>query len=172
MLRQLGQCLILSAGLGLISPSLADINEECQKIGRAAAWTIFAGYGTDVTPQQVIETSLDINGVNRFDNLIWGEERVQDLISQIIASKFEIDRSRAGMRKSLLFGEFFRLQCIAEADRNIRFQRLPEAKPAIEKCIETSAQSEFSFELCILYTTVDKDAWKDYTGPMKEDAKQ
>ncbi len=153
-------------------PAGADINTDCQKIGRAAAWTIFAGYGPDVTPEQVIESAPVSNGVNTFHDLIWNEERLHDLISQIIASEFDVDRSDAGMRKSFFFGEFFRLQCVAEAERNIRFQRLPEAKPAIEKCIETSAQSRFSFELCVLDTTVDKEAWKDYAGPMKEDVAQ
>ena len=169
MLRQLGRCLILCAGLGLTTSTVADIDEDCQRIGKAAAWTIFAGYGPDVTPQEVIDTTPDTNGVNTFDNLIWDEQRVHDLISQIIDSNFDIDRSDAGMRKSFFFGEFFRLQCVAEVERNIRFQRLPRAKPAIEKCIETSAQNRLSFELCILDSTVDKEAWKDYTGPMQKD---
>ena len=170
--RQLCRYLFLCTGLGLATTALADIEAECATVGQAAAWTIFAGYGHDVTPEQVIETTPVIDGVSTFDNLVWDEERVHDLIGQIIASRFEIDRSDAGMRNARLFGEFFRLQCVAEAERNIRFQRLPEAKPAIQKCIETSAQNRFSFELCILDSTVDKEAWKDYSGPMKEETEQ
>lgn len=172
LLRQLGQSIILCAGLGLATSALADIEADCAKVGEAAAWTIFAGYGHDVTPERVIETTPMIDGVSTFDDLIWDEDRVHDLISQIIASKFDIDRSEAGMRKSFFFGEFFRLQCVAEAERNVRFQKLPGVKPAIEKCIDTSAQNRLSFELCILDRTVDKESWKDYTGPMKDDDEQ
>ena len=71
-----------------------------------------------------------------------------------------------------MFGEFFRLQCVAEAERSIRFQRLPAAKPAIEECTETSAQNRFSFELCILDGTVDRESWQDYSGPLKEETEQ
>ena len=169
---KLGRGVIMCAGLGMATSSLAEIDAECAKVGQAAAWTIFAGFGHDVTPEQVIEMTPVIDGISAFDNLIWDEERVHDLIGQIIASKFEIDRSDAGMRNAHLFGEFFRLQCVAEAERNIRFQRLPEAKPAIEECIETSAQNRFSFELCLLDSTVDKESWKDYSGPMKEETEQ
>lgn len=169
---QVGRLLLLCSGLGIATISLADIEADCAKVGEAAAWTIFAGYGHDVTPEQVIETTPVIDGVTTFDDLIWDEERVHDLISQIIASKFEIDRSNAGMRNARLFGEFFRLQCVAEAERNVKFKRLPEARPAIEKCIETSAQNRFSYELCILDSTVDRQSWKDYSGPVKEEAEQ
>ena len=91
--RQLSRCLILCAGLGIATSALADIEADCEKVGQAAAWTIFAGYGDDVTPEQVIETTSVIDGVSTFDNLIWDEERVHDLISQIIASRFEINQA-------------------------------------------------------------------------------
>ena len=159
---------VVAIGLLAAGSASANIEAECEKVGEAAAWTIFAGYGPDVTPEQVIETTPVIDGESTFDNLIWNDERIRDLISQIIASKFEIDRSKAGLRNARLFGEFFRLQCVAEASRNIRFLKLPEVKPAIEECIETSAQNRRSFELCLLDSTVDKESWKDYSGPMKE----
>lgn len=168
-MRQFKQTAVLVIGLLTAVSANADIAEDCQKIGQAAAWTVFAGYGPDVTPEQVIETTPVIDGVSTYDNLVWDDERVHELINQVIASKFEIDRSDAGMRKSFFFGEFFRLQCVAEAERNIRFKKLPEAKPAIEECIETSASSKFSFELCLLDSTVVKESWKDYSGPMKDE---
>ena len=91
-----------------------------------------------------------------------GEVMRASTVGQVIESKFEIDRTEAGMRNARLFGEFFRLQCAAEAERNIKFKKLPEARQAIEECIETSASSKFSFQLCLLDSTVIKESWEDY----------
>ena len=167
-MRQSGWSAALLIGLVAAAPAHADIADDCDGVRRVAQWTIFAGYGPDVTPEQVVETAPAIDGANIFDNLVWSDERIHDLIRQIVASDFKIDRSEAGLRYAGLYGEFFRLQCVAEAKRNIRFKKLPEAKPAIEECIKTSAKSRSSFELCLLDTTVVEDSWKDYTDPKKE----
>ena len=145
-------------------PALADDMEACERISMAAGWTIFAGFGTDVTPEVVIEETEATAGPIIFEGLIWSDERVHDMILQIIESDFEIDRTEGGMRRSVLFGRYFALQCSTEVS-GIRFHRLPEVKSVIEDCIENSSQTQEAFDLCLLDGTIVEESLDDYVPP-------
>lgn len=145
-------------------PAIADEPEGCERIAMAAGWTIFAGFGPNATPELVIEETAEVAGPAVFEGLVWSDERVLDMIQQILESDFEIDRSERNIERSGLFGRFFGLQCAVE-DRGVRFHRLPEVKSVIEDCIQNSSQTQRAYDLCLMDGTIVEESWEDYDGP-------
>ena len=147
-------------------PALAEEAEGCERIAMAAGWTIFAGFGPDVTPEEVVEETTATASPDFCTGLVWSDEQVLDMIHQIIESDFEIDRTDRGMRRSGLFGRYFGLQCATEVS-GIRFHRLPEVKSVIEDCIQNSSQTQQAYDFCLLDGTIIEDSLENYVPPAR-----
>jgi hypothetical protein len=124
--------------------------EPCDRLGLAAGWTAWAGFSGN-TPREVIALT-DRGKPGYFSDLPWGRERVESMISEILALNLPNDRTKAVERRAHLLGEYYRIRCELEPQGKT-FLPIAKALPHVDYCIKHSSKSKSDYEACIVSRT-------------------